>query len=222
MRRGRRAGAIVRGAMSPRRIAEAKLVLLAAGAVIVMLLCIVAIAHTDAVWLVLLTALAIALIGGAIVLDMRRVIAASGDTAAPVEAPPGRAIVVSTTPMTAEQVLEAVGPAGGETRSIMVVCPAGLQGAGLIVDDHDYARAHRVEAETVAALRRAGINAAGQVGDRNPSHAVEDALALFPARTVVVVARALEADVYREHLDADELQRELGVELQVREVAPAE
>jgi hypothetical protein len=90
------------------------------------------------------------------------------------------------------------------------------------VDDHDYARAHRVEAETVAALRRAGINAAGQVGDRNPSHAVEDALALFPARTVVVVARALEADVYREHLDADELQRELGVELQVREVAPAE
>ena len=64
-----------------RRIAEPKLVLLAVGAVVVIVLCIVAIADTDAVWLVLLTALAIALIGGAIVLDMRRVIAATGDTA---------------------------------------------------------------------------------------------------------------------------------------------
>ena len=101
------------------------------------------------------------------------------------------------------------------------MCPAGLQGAGLVVDDHDY-RARRAEAETVASLRRAGINAAGQVGRPQSSHAVEDALALFPAGTVVVVARALEADVYREHLDADEFQRERGVALQVREVAAAE
>jgi hypothetical protein len=204
--------------MSERRIAEPKVVLLAAGAVVVILLCIVAIADTDAVWLVLITALAVGLIGGAITLDLRRVIAATDDSAE-VEAPPGRAIVVSTMPMTAEEVLEAVGPADGEERSIMVVCPAGLTGGGLMADEHDYARARHSESETVAALRRAGINAAGQVGDRNPAHAVDDALALFPAGKVVVIAQGPEADVYREHLDLAELQSRARVELRVRETA---
>ena len=204
--------------MSERRIAEPKLVLLAAGAVVVMLLCIVAIADTGDVWLVVLTALAVGLIGGAIALDLRRVIAATGDTAE-VETPPGRAIVLSTAPMTAEEVLDAVGPSDGEERSIMVVCPAGLMGGGLMADEHDYARAHRSEGATVAALRRAGINAAGQVGDRNPAHAIEDALALFPAGKVVVVARGPEADLYREHLDLADLQRRTRVEVHLRETA---
>jgi hypothetical protein len=218
MMRGARGGAIVPWQMSERRIAEPKIVLLAAGALVVMLLCIVAIADTGDAWLVVLTALAVGLIGGAIVLDLRRVIAATGDSAE-IETPPGRAIIVSTTPMTAEEVLDAVGPSDGEERSIMVVCPAGLTGGGLMAGDHDYARAHRSEAATVAALRRAGINAAGQVGDRNPAHAVEDALALFPAERVVIVAHGPEADVYREHLDLDELQRRTRVEVRVRETA---
>jgi hypothetical protein len=89
-----------------------------------------------------------------------------------------------------------------------------------MADEHDYARAHRSEAQTVAALRRAGINAAGQVGDRNPAHAVEDALALFPAGRVVIVAQGPEADVYREHLDLAELQSRTRVEVRVRETAP--
>jgi hypothetical protein len=219
MTRGRRAGATV-SAMSGRRVAEPKLVLLATGALIAVLLCILAIGETADGWIVLLTALVIALIAGAIVLDMRRVIAATGDTPEPVEAPPGRAIVVSTRPMTAADVLEAVG--ADDARSLMVVCPAGLRGAGLMVDDHDYSRARRVEGETVAALRAAGVNAAGQVGDRNPAHAIEDALALFPAGRVVVIAHGVEADVYREHLDVERFRRERSVELQVREVAAAE
>jgi hypothetical protein len=220
MTRGRRAGASVT-AMSPRRIAEPKLVLLAVGALLVILVCILAIGDSADALIVLLTALVIAAIGGAIVLDLRRVIGASGgDAPEPVEAPPGHAIVVSTMPMTAAEVLDALGP--GDTRSVMVVCPAGLTGAGLIVDDHDYARAHRAEGETVAALRAAGVNAAGQVGDRNPAHAIADALALFPAGRVVVVAHGLEADVYREHLDAERLRSERRVDLDVREVAAAE
>jgi hypothetical protein len=219
MMRRRRGGAIVTRQMSERRIAEPKLVLLAAGAVVVMLLCVVAIADTGDAWLVLLTALAVGLIGGAIVLDLRRVIAASGDTPE-VETPPGRAIVVSTMPMTAEEVIEVVGPSEGADRSIMVVCPAGLTGGGLMADAHDYDRAHRSEAATVAALRRAGINAAGQVGDRNPAHALDDALALFPAGTVVIVAHGPEADVYREHLDMAGLQSRTRVELHVRASSP--
>jgi hypothetical protein len=205
--------------MSPRRIAEPKLVLLAVGALLVILVCILAIGDSADALIVVCTVVVIGLIGGAIVLDMRRVITATGDDHEPVEAPPGRAIVVSTMPMTADEVLEAVGR--DEVRSLMVVCPAGLRGGGLMADDHDYARAHRVEGETVAALRAAGVNAAGQVGDRNPAHAVEDALALFPAGRVVVIAHGVEADVYREHLDGEHF-RERRVELQVREATAAE
>jgi hypothetical protein len=221
MMRSRRAGAIVPSEMSERRIAEPKLILLAAGAVVVMGLCIVAIADTDAVWLVLLTALAVGLIAGAIVLDLRRVITATGGTEE-VQTPPGRAIVVSTMPMTAAEVLDAIGAADAEAQSIMVVCPAGLRSGGRMADEQDDARAYRTEAATVTALRRAGINAAGQVGDRNPAHAIEDALSLFPAGRVVVIAQGLEADVYREHLDIDELQRRTRFEVRVREIAGAE
>ena len=63
----------------------------------------------------------------------------------------------------------------------MFVAPEGLGGHGLIADERDYARALQAETSTVAALRRAGLNAAGHVGDRNPAHAIDDALALFPA-----------------------------------------
>src|SRR4051812_21263528 len=149
-----------RAAMSRRRLAEPTVVLLAAGAVFIALLCIVAINRTDAVWLILLTVVAIGLIAVAIVVDLRRVIGDEAPRAKPAE--PGRAILVSTAPMSTTQVLEALDPLEGEARSIMVVCPE-MKGG--------YEHAHRVEAATVEALRRSGINAAGQVGDRNPAHA---------------------------------------------------
>ena len=120
--------------------------------------------------------------------------------------------------MTATEVLDAIGSDAGETRSIMIVSPEGLGGGGLMVDERDYQRALRAETATVASLRRAGMNAAGHVGDRDPAHAIEDALALFPAGKVVVVARGHEADTYREHVDFDELRRRIGAELYVREL----
>ena len=121
---------------------------------------------------------------------------------------PGRAIVLCCETMTAEQVLDAVGT---ERESIMVV---GREGSG----DHGYVHARRVEADTVAALRKAGVNAAGHVGDRNPAHAVDDALSLFPAARVVVVAPAAEAEGYFEPLDPLEIERRIGAEVRVIEV----
>jgi hypothetical protein len=206
--------------MSRRHLAEPTLVLLALGAAAVLVLCIIAILDTDDVWLVVVTALAIALIGLAIIVEARGVIGES-ESAPDAESASGRAIVVSTTAMTAPEVLDALGREDGETSSIMVVCPEGLGSGGLLVDERDYDRAHRAEAATVAALRRAGINAAGQVGDRNPAHAIEDALALFPAARIVVVARGTERDIYRKHVNADELRRRTGARLDLREVAEA-
>ncbi len=192
--------------MSRARIAEPKLFLLAVGAVLVLVLGVVAIAETDDVWLVVLSVAAVAAIAIAITVDLVR-IAGSGDAPAQVAAPPGRAVLVTAEPMTAEQVRDAV----GDATSIMVVAP----------ERHDYAHARRVEADTVAALRSAGIRAAGHVGDRNPEHAIEDALALFPAARVIIVARGAEASVYREHVDAEAIHARTGAEVRVLEVLGA-
>ena len=191
--------------MSRSRIAQPKLFLLAVGAVLVIVLGIVAIAETDDVWLVVLCVAAVAAIGAGIAFDLTR-IAGSSD-GREVVAPKGRAIVVCTEPMTAEQVRELAGPA----TSIMVVAP----------ERPDYVHARRVEADTVAALRRAGVRAAGHVGARNPEHAIEDALALFPAAKVFVIARGAEASVYHEHVDFDAIRERTGAEVRVLEILEA-
>src|SRR4051794_4929738 len=99
------------------RISEPKVVLLAAGVVVIGLLCIVAIANTGAAWLVVLTVLAIALIALAIVLDLRAVIGDSDEDQVLV-APPGRAVIMCTASMTADQVLEALDATHADHRSI--------------------------------------------------------------------------------------------------------
>ncbi|WP_037501089.1 hypothetical protein [Solirubrobacter soli] len=199
------------------RLSEPKVVLLAFGLVLIGVLCVAALADTGDVWIAVLGVLAMGLIAIAIIVDLRGVIG-DDDEAPAVVAAPGRAIVMCTAALTCEQVLDAVGADSAEGRSIMFVAPEGLGTSGLRVDEHDYARALRAETRTVAALRRAGINAAGHVGDRNPEHAIIDALALFPAGDVLIVARGDESALYRQHLDVESLKRRTGADVRVLEV----
>ncbi len=200
-------------------ISEPKLILMALGAAAFLVACIIAIIETGDVWIAVLTVVAAALVGLAMVYDLRGVITDTGDYGPAPAPPPGRAVVVCTAPLTAEQVLGALDSTGADHGSVMFVAPEGLGGRGLMVDERDYARARQAETATVAALRKAGINAAGHVGDRNPAHAIHDALDLFPAATVVVVAQAAEIDIYREHVDGDALERQTGAHVQVLEAA---
>ena len=181
---------------------------LAFGAGAVLFLCVVALADTGDIWIGVLTVIALTAIAIAIIVDLRHVIAADVPRPAAEPAPADRAIVLCTEALSAGQVLNA---AGAEPASIMVVA---REGSG----DHGYVHARRVEADTVAALREAGVNAAGHVGDRNPAHAVEDALALFPAGKVVVVAPDAASASYYEQLDPQEIQRRIGVDVRVVEV----
>ena len=204
-----------------RRISEPQLIVLILGAAAVMVASVIAIIETSDIWLGLLTLVAMALLGAAIVLEMRAVIARGSDAPAPPPASPGRCVVVTTEPMTAPQVLDALGPEAGEMTSLMIVAPEGLGTTGRLVVERDYERAHRAEAATVAALRSAGINAAGQVGDRNPHHAIETALELFPAGRVVVVAHGSEDELYRRAVDLDELARRTGADVRMRQAIKA-
>jgi len=197
------------------RTSEPTTIVLALGAVAVLVICVIGIIETGDAWLAVVTVVALALIGLAIVANLRAVISDTGGAAGAAPPPPGRSVVMCTAPLTAEQVLTALGSAGAEHGSVMFVAPEGLGGRGLMVDERDYASARRAETTTVAALRKAGINAAGHVGDRNPAHAIRDALDLFPAAKVVVVAQAAELDLYREHVDCDDLQRRTGADVRV-------
>jgi hypothetical protein len=200
-------------------LSEPKVIVLAAGVVLIGVLCVVGIAVSGDVWAVPVAAVAIGLVALAIDVDLRGVIGETGadDEGDPLPVPPGRAIVMCTGSMTAEQVLGALNATSPEGRSIMFVAPEGLGSGGLLVDKHDYERALQAETATVAALRRAGINAAGHVGDRNPEHAITDALALFPASSVLIVARGTEGELYRRHLDVEGLTRRTGTEIRVLE-----
>jgi hypothetical protein len=201
------------------RIAEPKLILLGLAAAAVMVVCIIALIETGDPWIGVLTVVAMALIGLAVVADLRGVISDTGDAAETPPPPPGRAVVICTAPLSAAQVLGALDATGAAHDSVMFVAPEGLGGRGLMVDERDYARALQAETATVAALLQAGIKAAGHVGERNPAHAIHDALDLFPAANVVVVAQAAEVDLYREHVDADELRRRTGADVRVLEAA---
>ncbi|HEY6889677.1 MAG TPA: hypothetical protein VI300_17900, partial [Solirubrobacter sp.] len=119
------------------RISEPKVILLAAGMVLIGVLCVVAIADTGAVWLVLVAALAIASVALAIIIDLRGIISDTGGddaTAATTAAAaaPDRAVVMCTASMTAEQVLEALETTEADKRSIMFVAPEGLGTGGLM------------------------------------------------------------------------------------------
>jgi hypothetical protein len=62
----------------------------------------------------------------------------------------------------------------------------------------------------VAALRRAGISAAGHVGEHDAEQAIADALELFPAERVLVFAQGPYAPAYRNAVDPDSTARRVG------------
>ena len=202
-------------ASPPSRLTEPRIIWLALAAAAAMVLCIVALLDTGDIWIGVLTIVTLSFIALAIIYELRRVIGATGADEPEPAVPPGRAVFMCTSPMSAEQVLQSLNATGAEHRAVMVVAPEGLGSHGLKSGAHDYERARRAEGATVAALRQAGINATGHVGDRNPAHAITDALALFPATDVVVVARAAEREAYDRHIDCAALKRKTGADVLV-------
>jgi hypothetical protein len=135
-----------------------------------------------------------------------------------------RAVVVTTEPAAAADLLPVLGVADGtgETGrlSVMVVVPEGI-GHANYDDEHYYVEARHAEAETVSALRRAGVAAAGHVGDHDAAQAISDALALFPARRVVVLAGASDASkALRAEVDPATLGRRTGAVVEFVELRP--
>jgi hypothetical protein len=106
-----------------------------------------------------------------------------------------RVIVVTSHPIAADALLRALGEVDG--LGVVVVSPEGFGRAEITNDERHYETARRAEEVTSASLRRAGVLAAGHVGDHDPIQAIEDARALFGAERAVVFAHRDVAGAYR-------------------------
>jgi len=134
-------------------------------------------------------------------------------------APPGKresmkVLVLTSEPITAEQLREAlrtdVEPSDAE---VMVVAPAYAEsGLKFWMSDADeaIAKAEQVRRDSVQELDKAGIPASGDTGESDPDTAIEDALKTFDADRIVVFTHEGEDRRYREDLDWDELAERFG------------
>jgi hypothetical protein len=124
-------------------------------------------------------------------------------------------LVLTSEPITAEQLREAV-PAETEPREaeVMVIAPA-LQESGIrfwMSDSDDaIARAQAVRRETVQRLGDEGVAASGDTGESDPLMAIQDALQSFPADRIVLFSHAGSDQRYREDVDVAEIEARFGL-----------
>jgi hypothetical protein len=100
---------------------------------------------------------------------------------------------------------------------IMVVAPALHRSAlRFWLSDADEAirRAELVQRETVEGLDEAGLDARGDTGEGDPVKAVKDVLVSFPAERILIFTRPSSEERHDEGIDADALQRHVGLPVQ--------
>ena len=123
-------------------------------------------------------------------------------------------LLITSEPVSAEQVRSVVGEEEADHVEVMVVAPA-LQKSALRfwVSDADeaIAQAEQVSRQTVEDLGDAGIAARGDTGESDPLSAIEDALRTFPADRVVVFTRPESDQHYREDVDVAEIEERFGL-----------
>ena len=88
--------------------------------------------------------------------------------------------------------------------------------------DDQIEEAHRRLEYSVAALEQSGIHATGDVGEADPVLALEDALRLFPADEVIIVAHPRERGTWLEQDVVERARREVDVPITVIEIEPRE
>lgn len=138
----------------------------------------------------------------------------------PGNGPAVRVLVVTSEPVNADALREAIGADAARDAEVLVVAPALSESTlrfWMSDADDAIARADDVQQETVERLDEEGVDAAGDTGESDPLLAVQDALATFPADRIVLFRHGEgERDRREERLDADELRRHVEVPVEER------
>src|SRR5437588_11129573 len=126
-----------------------------------------------------------------------------------------RVLVLTSEPITAQQLREALGSDGDPADAeVMVVAPALAESAmkfWMSDADDAIARAEEVRRASVERLGDEGVPATGDTGEADPYTAIEDALKTFEADRIVLFTHGEDAQRYREDLDEGEISERFGV-----------
>jgi len=115
---------------------------------------------------------------------------------APAESPPGerRILVVANETVGGAELLSEIRARSGRGRArVLVVCPALNSPLRHWISDEDEARAAasaRLE-QSLEAMRAAGLDATGEIGDGDPIQAIEDALRTFRPDELIISTHPL-------------------------------
>jgi hypothetical protein len=102
-----------------------------------------------------------------------------------------RILVIANETVASDALAEViVASAGGGTAEVLAIAPALNSRVRHWLSDEDEARSAAKERlqRCVERLHRAGVSATGWIGDADPLQAFRDALAFFPADTVIVAS----------------------------------
>ena len=128
--------------------------------------------------------------------------------------PPGKrhVVVVANQALSGDELRQRLTEMG-ERLELDVLAPVLTSRLHYAVSDIDVelAEARKRLDQSLAWARRSGFVARGEVGDPNPTTAIEDELRDFGADAVVVVTHPRELETWQERGELDRLQRELRV-----------
>jgi hypothetical protein len=123
-------------------------------------------------------------------------------------------LVLTSEPITAEQLRDALGQGDVNDLEVMVVAPA-LNDSALrfwLADaDEAIARADKVRRQTAVELEGSGVDTQATTGESDPVQAIQDALQSFEADRILVFRHSDEQQRYREDLDLDEVGERFGL-----------
>jgi hypothetical protein len=121
--------------------------------------------------------------------------------------------VVASEPVDQALVTDGLGRSVPPAAAILVVAPALTSGRlryWMSGTDAAITRARMVERASVAALRHAGVAAAGHVGSGDAIAAIEDALRFFDPELIVLLFHRTGRKAYRERPLRAEVERRFG------------
>ena len=130
-------------------------------------------------------------------------------------------LVITSEPITADHLRDAIGPDAAAGAEVLVIAPALHRSAlrfWLSDADEAIARAQTVQQDSVDQLDDEGIAATGDTGESEPLAAIADALQGFPADRVALFIHPTADQSYRESITAAQIEERFGLPVTASEI----
>ena len=130
-------------------------------------------------------------------------------------------LVITSEPITADDLREAIGSDATDDAEVLVIAPALHKSAlrfWLSDADQAIARAQTVQQDSVDQLETEGITATGDTGESEPLAAIADTLEGLRADRIALFIHPQSEQSYRENITAAEITERFGLPVTVTEI----